>query len=104
MNKEHLRFVAQYLEVAQIEMRFIDPTKNYASLISPRQLETIKYGYEKIDGKVCNLRQATVLLGRGVDNFSWKDVDYIREIGRIVPFGDYSEEQIINLQWAKIIE
>lgn len=62
MNLEHLRFIAQYLEVAQIEMKFIDPTKNYTSLISPKQLETVKYGYEIMVGQTQHLRQATVLL------------------------------------------
>lgn len=112
MNKEQLRFVAQYLEVAQIEMKFIDPVNNYTSLISPKQLETIKYGYEKIDGRVCNLRSAIVLLyampyalitTKINPSTHYKVIDGMRNQGMLTPFNNMTTEEILELNWAKIL-
>lgn len=91
MNLEHLRFIAQYLEVAQIEMKFIDPAKNYTSLISPKQLETLKYGYEIMVGQTQHLQQATVLL-ESAPIKNYLRPDRLREKGMMCSFGDYSEE------------
>ena len=61
-NNEQLKFAALYLESAQVKMEFEDSTKNYISRLSPTQLETIKYGYERIDEHPFKLKSATVVL------------------------------------------
>jgi len=61
-NNEQLKFAALYLESAQIKMEFEDSTQNYTSMVSPTQLEVIKYGYQLINGSNYVLKSATLIL------------------------------------------
>jgi len=63
MEFEKLRFAAAYLESAQIKMKFEDERFNYTSMVSPKQLNTIKYGYELVDGLQNKLISFTIILG-----------------------------------------
>ncbi len=62
MDLDKLKFFAQYIEIAQVEMNFINSSKSYISLLSPKQLEAIKYSYQKERGDSHTLESSRLIL------------------------------------------